>query len=37
MNKYIANVYAELINKDKKTIDQVPERLREQVLKLINK
>ena len=35
MNKYIANVYAELIRKGKKTIDQIPERLKEEVIAIL--
>lgn len=35
MNKYIANVYAELIRKGEKTIDQIPERLKEEVIAIL--
>lgn len=31
----MAKIYAELIIKGKKTIDEVPERIREQVIKIL--
>ncbi len=33
---YIAKVYAELIRKQEKTIDSVPERLKQEVQQLLN-
>ena len=32
----MANIYAELIRKGLKTIDDVPERLKEKVIKILN-
>lgn len=32
---YIANIYAELIRKDEKTIDDVPANLKEEVLTIL--
>ena len=37
MSNYMANVYAELIKKNKKTINDVPENLKEKVQSILDK